>query len=376
MKKKLLSLLIGLFSIFAISHSWANSISNENNSNLVAACEAPPPDSLRVTVKGTHFITLEWKAAFEGAEHYLEVYTQTEDDVWELYQTYESVLASSKTVNNLLPGKRYRFKIATKCGAQDPSIFSVYIDEIILILELTLNGRMPIEPQVKNDCDPLEYLDPKNDWVGYRVTHQREGLLLRNYFEFVSSEENGGEGAQLRRVATFHPIVAADTEGKYPEIQEPSVPLDNEEYVNMGTVEANLLNSFGFVDILLEYYPISVKICKVLGGSWDESFIFEPMTATKTQGVIPNNRFAQQTPQFQISNPIKDAIKIQAPESYGTDAELYHVHIINLNGNILQSYFNLFGNTELNSGQLPPGIYYLCFETAQSVSFVKAIKIF
>lgn len=375
MKKELscfVVLLLQILACFPVQASAVSSVSHDIK--LLETCEAPPPDSLRVTVKGTHFMVLEWKPAFEGADHFLEVFEQTEEGDWELYQTYESVVTASKRVDGLLPGKRYRFKVATKCGTNDPSVFSAYIDDSTLILELTLGGRRPIEPQVKSDCEPLEYLNPQNEWVGYRISYVQNGALIQNFFEFVSSEENGGEAPQLRRFVTYNPIVAADGGNNFPTEIEPSHDVSENEYVKMGTVGPQGFQLFGQVDIsALHNLPGWVKLCKAENQPWNESFIFEPMVAPKAQGIIPGIQLLRPNHSAEISveNPIEENIKIFAPSTIGE----YSLQVVDQQGRVLFYQEELIGNVEVQTAQLPIGVFVFVFKTPIMQYFFKAIKI-
>lgn len=335
------------------------------------SCDAPPPENFRVTTRGTHFIGLEWEPIFEGADHFLEVFEETSSGDWSLLETFTSVQASSQNVTGLLPGKRYRFKIATKCSNGDPSTLVSIIDDSTVILELTLGGRMPIEPQVKGDCEPLEYLGPKNEWVGYKVSYQEGDVIVTNFFEFVGPEESTEGVPQLRRFITYNDIVAADEDGLFPRETLPEVDLQYDEYVYMGKIFNGFFQQIGLVDISLQTDPVAVTICKVHNGSWNESFTFEPMVARKASNVIPNNRTFVSTNRFVVQNPIGESIDIVAPSR---DTKEYSVMLWDTQGCLITQRQQLWGNVSITDLILKPGVYILEIKSQGIFEIIKVIK--
>lgn len=188
---------------------------NENKALKAEECNAPAPDSFRITSIGGSFISLAWKPAWVGASHVLSVSKREPSGEWTALYFISDVPDSSYTVNNLEGGKEYRFRIATKCPSGDPSELTSIIDGIALIVDLTLLGRIPINP-TDADCQGIDY--HSHNWVGFRISGKGES----NLFEVKINEASDSPTGYIKRVATDNPIVAVNEDGFFP---TPSFPI-------------------------------------------------------------------------------------------------------------------------------------------------------
>jgi hypothetical protein len=250
-------------------------------------CEAPAPDSFRITKIGVDFISLAWKPAWPGADHQIEVFIENNAGGWDYLYTAQVASVASKTIDNLLTGKKYRFKIATKCTNGEPSSLSAIIDGITLIIELTLSGRTPVNPTPVN-CQGINLLDPNIEWVGYRILWERQGKTFSSLFEIVLDEPDvsapsGSEGTKIKikRVELENPVVTANENHKWPIISNPIITVNTAivigEILGLGLT----INPIG--NVAIGYNPFSpfIDICVDPNVSWDPSFVFQPLVALK-----------------------------------------------------------------------------------------------
>ena len=193
-------------------------------------CEAPPPDNFRITSVGSNFISLAWQPAWVGATHTLAVLEKNGSGIWVSLNTLNIVPDTAYTVPNLQPGSEYRFIIATNCTLGEPSVIKAKRDGITLILELTINGRTPLNP-VAIDCHNIAY---KNyNWVGFKVeSTTKEGVKTSSLFEFVPyGDGNAGAGiiskGYIARVDYGNRIVATNEAFRWPTNVNPALAGDN-----------------------------------------------------------------------------------------------------------------------------------------------------
>lgn len=271
--------------LLASGLSFANTRPDTCLATSICECNAPPPDNFRVTQSGTHLLSVAWSPVSPGANYYLEVYESDGNDAWNLINVFNNISDSTKTVDGLTPNTKYRLKIYTQCSNGELGATYAILDHITLILELTLNGRQPVNPHPV-DCHAIPFLIPENDWVGFRVS---KGEEYSNYFEFVSIEESGSDMDALRRLQIDNPIVAADESGQYPTPINPELTINLSDFVNMGDIIPIEFHHIGYVDIVKYLGPnASVDLCPVLDDTWDPAYTFQAFVASETVPVIPS----------------------------------------------------------------------------------------
>ncbi len=116
----------------------------ENHSFKTDQCDAPAPDSFRVTSHGPNFIDLSWIQAWDGASHTLSVFTKNTIGEWIPFGTFNNITGTSYTVNNIAFDADCKFLLATNCNSGEPSFHKVILYEKI-ILDVVIAGRTPIK---------------------------------------------------------------------------------------------------------------------------------------------------------------------------------------------------------------------------------------
>ena len=175
-------------------------------SPLVEPCQAPAPDSFRVTEIIAGDVHFAWSPAWLGATHALKVMQADSTGSWNTVLTYIDVPDSTFTVAGLEAGF-YRASISTNCSWGQPSQLEKEIR--FKIIDLVVGGRVPISPSIVEGCTPIIMADHK--WVGFRVRDTETGVS--NIFEFTYED---GVKPTIKRVGNDL-LVATDYNDNYPQ---------------------------------------------------------------------------------------------------------------------------------------------------------------
>lgn len=351
----------------------------------VDICEAPPPDSFRITKIGVDFISLAWKPVWPGAGHQIDVSIENNVGGWNSLFSINIASAASKTVDNLETGKKYRFKIATKCNDGDPSSLTALVDGITLIVELTISGRTPVNPTPIN-CQGINLLDPEYQWVGYRISWVKQGKVFSSLFELKQeggdvASNNNGTKLLIKRVDLDNPVVTADHKKSWPTFFNQFVPIFKEAKIGEMSSYGILFYEIG--NLKVSYSPSFsiVDICVDKGSFWDTYYLYEPLAAKSVEEQKPqknssNRYFGANFEQIRAQSPFNDALKIFFPENW-TNSGLLNIQLINANGQIAfkNSYEESVSQVVIPSGSFIPGLYLLRIEAEGEVHYLKVIKI-
>ena len=380
MAKFLLSTLLFCINLFILTPASATNYRDipENSSHPAEVCDAPAPDSLRVTSKGGSFISLAWKPAWEGANHVVYVSEKNDLGGWTAQKTFPNVPGNSLTVDSLKGGKQYRFRIATKCPSGEPSELTAFVDDQTTIVELTLIGRNPKDPK-EVSCTGIYYQSHK--WIGFRVSGEGES----NVFEVQVNENSSSPVAYIRRVITENPIVAADNSGSFPNNFLPIIPNVFAPF-RISRLFANnnpQPELIGRVEIILHKNPPSVDFCIENGQyPWKNNYQFIPMTAEETiliptGGGIKIQGFAKEpaTQRVQAQNPFDDGLHVFFPTNF-SDLGKVSIKLLNFNGQIVLEQRVELTSSEFTVpvGKLSTGIYFLVVETEKELQVIKVYK--
>jgi hypothetical protein len=344
-------------------------------------CDAPAPDSFRVTVSGGDFATLAWIPAWPGALHTLSVSKKISPTEWQLLYTLHDIPGSTYTVDSLLSGTEYRFAIATQCNSGETSERTAYIDWIGAVVDLVIAGRIPINP-IPVDCDniPLNY-----NWKGFKVEYvDGEGLRIANYFEFPIQGDvvgNGNPSLFQRRIArTFleNHIVAVDGAGKWPDCEIPikqQVPLPFKMRNRIESVD------IGFVKFNQKTDPPSIGLCPDYNHAvvpWRAEYLFTAMVAhqaTPPQGcngllinpVVNSGVKAQ--------SPFLESLIIFLPEDFLENIKV-ECSLFNTNGQRVLHHRieRIASQITLPTTWLADGIYILQIKTGYHLQTLRVIK--
>jgi hypothetical protein len=379
MAKFLLSALFFWFHLFVTTPAFASEEPGnpEKISRLTEVCDAPAPDSFRITSIGGSFMTLAWKPAWEGATHVLYISQKDSSGGWTAQSVLPNVSGNTITVNGLIGGKEYRFRIATKCSSGDPSEFSSIVDGIALIVELTLLGRNPKNPQ-QISCTDIDHT--KHPWLGFRVA----GNGASNLFEVNIHGVQEKPFASIRRVETVNPIVAVDDVLLFPNAFDPII-----EDVRVPFLIRNLnidpTKNIGWVEIVItSTNPLEFDMCKVLNDPqkpWDNGYDFTVIKASETikipSGGGTGQGFGQDPKEnwFEVQNPFSSNINIFIPHHSNIEGSVT-VMLFNSNGqNILNQKIDMLDSQiSLPTQWLKQGIYFLQIESNREVWQTKLIK--
>jgi len=92
------ALMVGFMPLHAsIEPSFVN-----GNARISEQCDAPAPDSFRMTNAGIHFVSLAWQPVWTGAIHTIKVFKKEESSTtWTYLETFPDVPDYTFTVSNL-----------------------------------------------------------------------------------------------------------------------------------------------------------------------------------------------------------------------------------------------------------------------------------
>ena len=357
--------------------------SPENQTTKVLVCDAPPPDSFRITATNTETgtITLSWIPAWVGANHTLEVLKKATSGTWVPENTFYNVPGSLYNVPNLLYGSEYRFKIATNCTSGEPSYKTAIIDGIVLILDLVLAGRTPISPVIVEECSTIDYL--AHNWVGFKVASNTGGSnpTVYNYFELGTSGDVGSQKVQIKRVIYGPRILASDEIFNFPKIPFPlKVMIFDKTFKVFELIGVNKY-TIGYLTVYFNEINHTFKICKDPNHDWDNHYTFEMLTAVSANGFLsPENSerldlTSKTSKNFTVQSPIKDRLNIfiaGIPLGKGS----IMIQLLNLRGQtVFEQDFNSDSDKmSIPVAFLPAGLYILRIETAGQVQSIKIVK--
>jgi hypothetical protein len=379
MAKFLLPALFFCFYLFVVTPSFASEEPGkpEKISRLSEVCDAPAPDSFRVTSIGGSFISLAWKPAWEGATHVLYVSQKNTSGGWTAQSVLPNVSGNSITVEGLVGGKEYRFRIATKCGSGEPSELTSFVDGIALIVELTLAGRTPKDPQ-QISCTGIDHT--KHPWLGFRI----DGNAQSNLFEVNIHGEQQNPFASIKRVNTENPIVAVSEWFLFPSDFDPVIDNVKVPFL-IQNLNSDPPKNIGWVDIIIAgTNPLKIDMCQVLDKPekpWDNGYDFIVLKASEAVKIPTGGGTGQgfgQDPKdswFEVQNPFSDNINIFIPQYRKIEGSA-SLRLFNANGQdiLTQKFDVLDSQISLPTQWLKQGIYFIQIESNQEVWRRKVIK--
>jgi len=377
-----------LFAAFALNFHpiFAKATFEFGGSNVIISdtCDAPAPDSFRITSVSSNSIALAWEPIWMGAEHSLIIHKKNPTGAWETFLSPFTVQGVSYTAINLTPGSEYRFIIATNCGLDEPSSIKKNIDGIALILELTIAGRNPTNP-VPVDCHKIKYLE--HEWVGFKVeVYTKAGETISSLFEFLPNGygPRGIISGMIMRVDYGNPIVATTDDDVWPTNNQSSVPVKNP--FRMGHINDGGITSLPIGRVGLTGYPASIDLCADYLNAqdpWRKSYSFTAMTAETVSGALPST-FDER---FENPSNLIGGVWAQSPFSEHLDVFVplvdqrkgnAKVYLLNAAGlEIMEQNINApCEKISFNTGSLLPGFYFIRIESIGKVQTLKTIKVF
>jgi hypothetical protein len=342
-------------------------------------CNAPAPEDFRKVSEGPGYVTLSWEPVESGASHLLTVSEVLADGSEVIVQTFDGLFAVTKKVEGLKHRTRYKFRIYTRCADGTPSLIPSEVDIITLIIELTLAGRKPVNPQPVN-CTGIEYNDPDYDWVGFRLQKIKgDAILLENYFEF-QRDPLAGELTRIKRVETNNSLVAASVDGSmWPTLNNSNFFTENPFSVLEINEQNQVVALFGTTEVHYNYnWTQTVDLCALIGSNFSPYYRYETMISAKVednniQGVMSKDYSLEDV---KVNNPISNYLEFIIPPGLAQDQEI-HVHIMNSYGVILksESFIGNSGTNWIDMSVFPNGIYFVNFVSGNEQTSTTIIKI-
>jgi hypothetical protein len=353
-------------------------------------CNAPPPDSFRVTSVGHNFVSLAWNPNALGDNHLITVFQKNASSTWDsLYSVYVSS-SSTYTLTNMDQIREHRVEIRTVCNNGDPSkLFSGLFPPFGLILELVIGKETPVSPVKLDDCTTINYNSPLNKWIGFELSFNdgEGGNTITSLFEFEKVEEGQTE-ALIKRVDEDNAsiLIAANHAERWPTVSIPSVKVYNFQFEVGHRNTQGGYDGFGFLNV--ELGSSTVAICKELidpEKPWNNQYIFTPMVANQaacptcpgTGGSKDEERSTQVTTfrKLKPQNPFIDYLNIFLNES-NIENNTYFIELIDVNNRVLlKEQFDIPGShVSIPTANIMPGFYLLRIQHNSTIHNFKVIK--
>lgn len=341
-------------------------------SPLVEPCQAPAPDSFRVTEIIAGDVQLAWSPAWLGAIHTLKIMQADSNGAWGAIQLYSNVPDSTFTLFGLEAGV-YRALLSTNCDWNQPS--QVEKDLRFKIIDLVVGGRVPISPSIVEGCTPIQMADHK--WVGFRVRDLATGVS--NIFEFTYED---GVKPTIKRVGNDL-LVATDYNDNYP---QGGLSYNSFNPVRMADrrIESGD-NEIGYVRVSGSINDNVIEICiepNAPPSPWKPQYQLTTLTSamptapTGGGGITPQGmKGVKSSDSWLVQNPICGTLTLFPPtKNDGFEAS---VTLLNIQGDLLWNHHLFATSSELvfPTHYLPSGNYILHIKTAEAIQTFKIQKI-
>jgi len=385
MEKKLLfsTLIFGLHLAFASAFAYGEPVNLESLSPKSIQCDAPPPDSFRMTGYGYNFETFGWVPVSVGDNHVLTVFKENASNGWDSLYSVKVYNSKEYTLTNLQPNTRHKVGIRTKCGNDPSTQVSFVIPDHGVILELVIGGRNPENAQIIPPCQYIDFEDPSTTWIGFKVSRKAPDGHLVSYFEFERGK-NGAEGI-IKRTNAPNVLVAANEDNNWPTLNLPLFQTENLQF-RVGEIK-NLSEIFIFGFINVAFSGSKVSICPETSDPnklWNNLYAFQLLQEhsdpcpsclsdgnadERTKGYLEND-------QFTVQSPFLESLNIFFNDSKFTNGTK-QITLMDVNGKIiLNNKFNVIeSQISIPLVFMPAGFYVLRMESNGAVQYHKVIKI-
>lgn len=341
-------------------------------------CNAPAPEDFRKISEGPGYVTLTWEPVESGASHLLTVSEVLEDGSEVIAQTFDGISAVTKKVEGLKHRTRYKFRIYTKCADGNPSLIPSEVDIITLIIELTLAGRKPVNPQPVG-CMGIDYQNPEYDWVGFRLQKVKGDIVLQeNFFEF----QKEGELVSIKRAETNHALVAANNTGNaYPNLIHPEIKTSN-PFRAAELIQGDQIEISPFANIALVFnngWNETVDICCTYDPGQQFYYRYDVLVSNTTviesnQGLVIGNRSIENA---MIVNPTQGFIEILNIGRNDLGDENWAISLLSIDGRILKQSEekSVDGTIWIDARELPSGPFFLVISDSTEKKTFMMVKI-
>jgi len=374
-----------LFSTFFFPATTTFALENleapEKTNLNVDYCDAPAPDSFRVTVASSTFVTLAWRPVWEGSTHTLILLIKEDQSLtWTPVDTFFNVPGTKFTVPiSPFELSKVGFLISTNCANGEIGVDTKLSSPPIgFILDLTLGGITPANPNVVETCSFFSYLD--NSWMGFSIGINGTPSSGTNLFQLKVQENL----VVIKRVYGT-PIVVGDFDHHHPKDPAPTHILFSDMprrfLAYQITGENNFVN-IGGMSVELVASDKTIKVCKSPMPVWNNNFKLTILNASPP-GLLSNfneNHFKyspENVGRFVVQTPFVGTLNIYTPDTFTTDRTgNISCKLCNSSGQlILEQEFEAFSNqVSISTETLLPGLYVLRIAAAGEVQTFKVIK--
>lgn len=356
---------------------WNSPIFAHNSSVPLASrsldalvCDAPAPDSFRVTGIASDLVSLEWTPVWNGATHSLIVFRQDSTGEWANSGNYSFVQGEAYSIYGLKAGS-YKVLIATICPSGETSFKTAEV--LFKIIELTTAGRIPIAP-VATDCAQIDYQN--HLWVGFRVKEIETGKS--NLFDV----QIDALSAQIMRVSN-NSIVAVNSDGLFPVGIEKYVV--NSSFRMDDKSKPENLQIIGYVLLKQDFSgpTPTIKLCVDANAPvpWKSEYKFTALTAENVSSTAPPGGTSSGLVRPTITNiysaqtPFTNSLMVFTSEN-SLESRLITIQLFDPTGRLVQSENIDMLSTpySLNTTSIPSGVYFLKIGTSHDYQTIKVIK--
>ncbi len=387
MKKKLrISFLFFVLPLFgATSFAHGDPIQIRVSAPQTLLCDAAAPASFRVIGYGQSYATLAWIPISLGDNHLLTVFKKNPANNWDSLYAVDLYNATTYTLSSLQPTSKYKVEIRTKCSTGEPGteVSSVNPPQG-LILELTANGRRPVNPKPAGACSYISYVDPINEWIGFSLSRPgKQGTTISSLFEFEKIDVGDAVG-RIKRVWNVGDIlVAANQSKKWPINQNDKRTTDYLEF-NTGEIDDFILDVFGAVAVDVINQPLKVSLCPVPNFPIEAPYEFKVLVASAVEPCPTCGPYNPNSGRV-VNYKEPGAIRVQSPFSdylnvfFEESSFLSGIRVVTLrdmNGRVV--FFEKIDIAEpiisIPINRVPTGIYFLEILSDGSFQNIKVIK--
>jgi hypothetical protein len=326
---------------------------------------------------------LAWEPTWQGATYQLIVSKKNTAGEWESLLAPPIIQDTFYRVDNLESGKEYRFMLATRCSNYDPSIFHAYQEDGTLILELVLGGRIPINPQIVEDCQNIL---PSHNWIGFRIDYQQGGTMVSNFFEYNPNYPvASGQGVTqiMRGFYDNPPIYAAEPGFEiHPTHSNPIVPSITPFKITRKLANSPFPEVAGFVTVSRKNFPPRVSICVVPFSNWKPAYTFTPIIAESAMHPFGRRNAPERNSTTHTVNvkpiaqsPFSDNLNIIFPTRSEETGPIV-IRLLSMNGKQIyeQKFETAFDQVSLPTSHFTPGVYILMIESPNQSHTLQVIK--
>ncbi len=382
-KKVLFALLFcGLLQVSSSSYAANLPLSTESTTLNIDQCDAPAPDSFRVTVASSTFVTLAWRPVWVGATQTLTLLVkENQSSSWIPVDTFFNVSGTSFTV----PISQYDlskvgFLISTNCNNGETGTDTKLTSPPIgFILDLTLGGLNPSNPTVVETCSFFSYSE--DTWMGFAISANGAPASGTNTFQLKVQ----GDLVIIKKVLPA-PLVVGDFNHHHPKDPAPEHILFADmprRFLAYQITEENSFLNIGGMLVELAEAEKAIKVCKSPMPFWNNNYtlkvLIQPPPGNDSN--FGENRFEEHTDKnykFVVQTPFVASLNIFTPQSISNDQAAINIRCSLWNTRrqlVLEQSFDSFSNQiSIPTETLLPGFYVLQIETVNEVHTFKVIK--